>query len=64
MCAVLLLQGVNPIAVKYTYTGCPRRNETDIGRVFLEINYTDVTKKTYKQSRTLVDIYGQRILKV
>ena len=33
-----------------TYTGCPRRNVKYFGRVFLELNYTDITQNTYIQS--------------
>jgi hypothetical protein len=32
------------------YTGCPRRNVRDSGRVFLMLNYTDITQNTYIQS--------------
>ena len=32
------------------YTGCPRRNVKYFGRVFLELNYTDITQNTYIQS--------------
>ena len=32
------------------YTGCPRRNVPDFGRVFLMLNYTDITQNTYVQS--------------
>ena len=32
------------------YTGCPRRNVPDFGRVFLRSNYTDITQNTYVQS--------------
>jgi len=32
------------------YTGCPRKNVPDFGRVFLMLNYTDVTQNTYIQS--------------
>jgi len=32
------------------YTGCPRRNGQNFGRVFLMLNYTDVTQNTYIQS--------------
>jgi len=34
----------------YIYTGCPRRNVSDSGRVFLMLNYTDITQNTYVQS--------------
>jgi len=33
----------------YIYTGCPRRNVKYFGRVFLELNYTDITQNTYIQ---------------
>ena len=32
------------------YTGCPRRNVPDFGRVFLVLKYTDITQNTYNQS--------------
>ena len=28
------------------YTGCPRRNRQNFGRVFLMLNYTDITQNT------------------
>jgi len=31
-------------------TGCPRRNVQYFGRVFLMLNYTDITQNTYIQS--------------
>jgi hypothetical protein len=31
------------------YTGCPRRNVPDFGRVFLMLKYTDITQNTYGQ---------------
>ena len=34
----------------YTYTGCPRRNVKYFRRVFLMLNYTDITQNTYVQS--------------
>ena len=34
----------------YIYTGCNRRNVRDFGRVFLMLNYTDITQNTYIQS--------------
>jgi hypothetical protein len=33
-----------------TYTGCPRRNVPNFGRVFLMLKYTDITQNTYVQS--------------
>ena len=32
------------------YTGCPRGNVPDFGRVFLMLKYTDITQNTYVQS--------------
>jgi len=32
------------------HTGCPRRNVKYFGRVFLMLNYTDITQNTYLQS--------------
>jgi len=32
------------------YTGCPRRNVPDFGRVFLMLKYNDITQNTYVQS--------------
>ena len=34
----------------FLYTGCPRRNVPDFGRVFLMLKYTDITQNTYVQS--------------
>ena len=34
----------------HRYTGCPRRNGQNFGRVFLMLNYTDITQNTYIQS--------------
>ena len=34
----------------HIYTGCPRRNVKYFGRVFLMLNYTDITQNTYIQS--------------
>jgi len=33
-----------------TYTECPRRNVPNFGRVFLMLNYTDITQNIYVQS--------------
>jgi len=38
------------ISVYVQYTGCPRRNVKYFGRVFLMLNYTDITQNTYIQS--------------
>ena len=38
------------------YTGCPRRNGPNFGRVFLMLNSTDITLNTYIQSWTVTEI--------
>jgi len=38
------------------YTGCNRRNVRDFGRVFLMLNYTDITQNTYNRSWTVTEI--------
>jgi len=38
------------------YTGCPRRNVPNFRRVFLMLNYTDITQNTYIQSWTVTEI--------
>ena len=43
------------------YTGCPRRNVKYFGRVFLELNYTDITQNTYIQSWTVTEITAREV---
>jgi hypothetical protein len=38
------------------YTGCNRRKGPDFGRVFLMLNYTNITQNTYIQSWTVMEI--------
>ena len=38
------------------YTGCHRRNGPNFGRVFLMLNYTDITQNIYIQSWTVMEI--------
>ena len=38
------------------YTGFPRRNVPDFGRVFLMLKYTDITRNIYDQSWTVMEI--------
>ena len=42
-----------------THTGCPRRNVSDFGRVFLRSNYTDITQNTYTQSSMVTEILAR-----
>jgi len=37
------------VRLVFLYTGCPRRNVKYFGRVFLMLNYTDITQNTYIQ---------------
>ena len=41
------------------YTGCPRRNVPDFGRVFLMLKYTDITQNTSVQSSTVTEIMAR-----
>ena len=43
----------------FMYTGCPRRNVPDFGRVFLMLKYTDITQNTYVQSWTVTEIMAR-----
>ena len=45
----------------YIYTGCPRRNGQNFGRVFLKLNYTDITQNSYIQSRTVTEIMAREV---
>ena len=45
----------------YIYTGCPRRNVPDFGRVFLMLKYTDITQNTYVQSWTITEIMASEV---
>ena len=44
---------------RHIYTGCPRRNVRDFRRVFLMLNYTDITQNTYVQSRAVTEIMAR-----
>ena len=52
----LLVATIHPL-----YTGCPRRNVRDFGRVFLMLNYTDITQNTYIQSWTVTEIMAREV---
>ena len=43
------------------YTGCPRNNGQNFGRVFLMLNYTDITQNTYIQSWTFTEIMAREV---
>ena len=46
-CVTLHIVCMNTTTV---YTGCPRRNGQNFGRVFLMLKYADITQNTYIQS--------------
>jgi len=50
------VQNIYPV-----YTGCPRRNVPDFGRVFLMLNYTDITQNTYIQSWTVTELMAREV---
>ena len=41
------------------YSGCHRRNGPNFGRVFLMLNYTDITQNTYVPSWTVIEIMAK-----
>ena len=43
------------------YTGCPRMNVPDFGRVFLMLKYTDITQNTYVQIWTVMEIMATEV---
>jgi len=47
--------------ILYIYTGCPRLNVPDFGRVFLILNYTDITQNTYVQIWTVTEIMARDV---
>ena len=42
--------GMSISTLYFLYTVCHRRNGPNFGRVFLVLNYTDITQNTYIQS--------------
>ena len=53
------MQLIYKTCVIYIYIGCPRTNVPDFGRVFLMLNYTDITQNTYIQSWTVTEIMAR-----
>jgi hypothetical protein len=47
---MLCMETYLPVYDFTEYTGCPRRNVQYFGRVFLMLNYNDITQNTYIQS--------------
>jgi len=52
----------NQLNAQFLYsTGCPRRNVPNFGRVFLMLNYTDITQNTYVQSWRVTEIMAREV---
>ena len=47
---VSAVKSVEFVSDRMSYTGCHKRNGPNFGRVFLMLNYTDITQNTYIQS--------------
>ena len=45
--------------ILYTYTGCPRRNVLDFGRLFIMLKYTDITQKSHVHCWTVTEIMAR-----
>ena len=59
---IILFKGMTHFATQWSlYTGCPRRNVPDFGRVFLMLKYTDITQNTYVQSWTVTEIMAREV---
>ena len=52
---------LHTLIIDIQYTGCPRRNVPDFGRVFLMLKYTDITQNTYVQSWTVTEIMDREV---
>jgi len=61
MCVHLQGQAFSEDSHARWYTGCPRRNVPDFGRVFLMLKYTDITQNTYVQSLTVTEIMAREV---
>jgi hypothetical protein len=49
---------LNRLFLSGTYTGCPRRKGPNFGRVFLRLNYNDITQNTYLRVYPNFNVYG------
>ena len=45
--------------ILFVYIGCPGRNVSDFGSMFLKLKYTDLTKNTYIRSLTVTEIMAR-----
>ena len=54
----------SPVMLKSSFIHiyrCHRRNGPNFGRVFLVLNYTDITQNTYVQSLTVSEIMASEV---
>ena len=58
---IIFIVIIGGILVLFIYTGCPRRNVPDFGRVFLMLKYTDITQNTCVQSWTVTEIMAREV---
>ena len=49
----------NTLRMNFQTYRCPRMNVPDFGRVFLMLNYTEITQNTYVQSWTVTEIMAR-----
>ena len=59
----LLPEGGHVSCCSTLYTECHGRNVPNFGRVFLMLNYTDITQNTYIQSWTVTEIMAREVWK-
>jgi len=55
------LQSVRVLLSLTASIGCHRRNGPNFGRVFLMLNYTDITQNTYTQSWTVTEVMSREV---
>jgi hypothetical protein len=55
----LEVNGSRLLVVIWRYTGCPRRNLPDFGRMFFMLKYIYITQNTYIQSWTFTEIMAR-----
>ena len=59
--SLLLFPSPTKSRLIFYYTGCPRRKGANFGRVFLMLNYTDITQNTYIQCSMVTEILAREV---
>ena len=62
-CMFRLIRWALAVCIYEEYTGCPGRNVTYLGTMFLELKYTDITQNTHIQSWTVTEIMAREFWK-